>query len=449
MFLKATKFNIAQSVLIVTSWLLSIGLLILYLNALNGLKSRDGQIGVFSQHENNLVNLDNSYFNTWSRSFEISLGPKAMNLLKGNLGLKINSEYLKDISVVRDHQFVRIEYTPFDIYKSIFEITINSKQNTEFQCNSYEWKIASNTRTLNPDFEDCFQLTDAAWYGGAESYTQQFWPINNQTYHYKPYLSGLFGTSSAVLERYWLSSNGVAIIVNQSVPLFVNMNKTSICFLAANKYPYPEDNKLNLQYDVCTRVRPDPDPLMLKNLHLFIVANYLGKPEGIPDDLMFKRPIWSTWANFKKDINENNVLDYARDIIANNYSHSQIEIDDEWATKYGDFEFDQRKFPNIKTFVKSLKDLGFRVTMWMHPFANFDSKNFILHVADKFWVTVDGSLPALTAWWNGIAGILDTTYSEATTWFVSQLNNLRDEYGIDSFKFDAGRLYFFPFSALS
>jgi hypothetical protein len=291
MFVKTVKSNLVNAVLILTSWSIAIIFLALYLDALNNLNKNDSVLDVFAPHKIKSIDLDKSYYNTWTKQFETSLQSTDFtnaSLLRGNLGLKISNENLKNINLVKEDDMVRIEYTPFDTYKSVLEIKLNTKTNTQFKCNSYKWEIHGNTNTLNPIFEDCFQLTDGFWYGGAESYTQQFWPINNQMYDYKPYLSGLFGTSSAVLERYWLSSNGVAIVVNQSVPLFVSMNKTNICFLATNKYPYPIDNRLSLQYDICNRITMEPERSLLQNLQLFMVDNYLGKPSGVPDDLMFK-----------------------------------------------------------------------------------------------------------------------------------------------------------------
>lgn len=46
-----------------------------------------------------------------------------------------------------------------------------------------------------------------------------------------------------------------------------------------------------------------------------------------------------------------------------------------------------------------------------------------------------------TEWWNsqkGEAAYIDFTKTEAADWFVSRLEALQKEAGIDSFKFDAG-----------
>jgi hypothetical protein len=157
-----------------------------------------------------------------------------------------------------------------------------------------------------------------------------------------------------------LSSSGVALIVDQSIPLFVYKNKTSICLQATAKQPYDEKKKINLKYDICqidSQLHPEN---FLNRLQLFVINNYFSKPTGAPDKLMFRYPIWSTWANYKKKIDENSIRQFAHDILDNNYTHSQIEIDDKWQTEYGDFTFDVKKFPNITNFITELNDLGFR-----------------------------------------------------------------------------------------
>ncbi len=148
--------------------------------------------------------------------------------------------------------------------------------------------------------------------------------------------------------------------MDQSIPLFVYKNKTSICFKSVAKHPYNEKKKINLKYDICqidSELHPND---YLNKLQLFTINNYFSKPTNMPDRLMFKYPIWSTWANYKKKIDENSIRQFAKDILSNNYTHSQIEIDDKWQTEYGDFTFDKKKFSNITSFITDLNNLGFR-----------------------------------------------------------------------------------------
>jgi len=46
--------------------------------------------------------------------------------------------------------------------------------------------------------------------------------------------------------------------------------------------------------------------------------------------------------------------------------------------------------------------------------------------------------PALTTWWHGDAGVVDFTNPDAREWWINRLKQLQINYGIDSFKFDAG-----------
>ena len=130
-----------------------------------------------------------------------------------------------------------------------------------------------------------------------------------------------------------------------------------------------------------------------------MINQFFKKPIGLPDNLMLKKPIWSTWAVFHTLISDQKILNYAMDIISNNYSYCQIEIDDRWQARYGDYDFDPNKFTHVKQFIKDLNDLGFRTTLWVHPFANFDSYNFLDINHLNYWIGVPGeNMPSLTTW---------------------------------------------------
>ena len=41
--------------------------------------------------------------------------------------------------------------------------------------------------------------------------------------------------------------------------------------------------------------------------HLYVMSNFFRRPTGIPDERVFTDPIWSTWAQFKEDVNQTKV----------------------------------------------------------------------------------------------------------------------------------------------
>lgn len=119
-----------------------------------------------------------------------------------------------------------------------------------------------------------------------------------------------------------------------------------------------------------------------------------------------------------------------------------------WSTTYGDFDFDQVKFPNVSDFVTELNELGYRTTLWIHPFTNLDSMNVFV-IGEQFNAVKNKNtiLPGLTSWWQGPAAIMfDATNPNATDWFASQLEKIKTNAKIDSFKFDAGKPKFLNYA---
>lgn len=48
-----------------------------------------------------------------------------------------------------------------------------------------------------------------------------------------------------------------------------------------------------------------------------------------PDTKMIREPIWSTWAKYQNDINDDLVYDLAKSVYSNGF-RGQIQIDDGW-----------------------------------------------------------------------------------------------------------------------
>lgn len=107
-----------------------------------------------------------------------------------------------------------------------------------------------------------------------------------------------------------------------------------------------------------------------RKAHEYAVERYLEKPTGTPDEKMIRYPLWSTWARYKRDVSHDVVLKFADEITKYGFPNSQLEIDDLWETCYGSQTIDVDRFPNMKGTVDRLKEKGFRVTIWTHPFIN-------------------------------------------------------------------------------
>jgi alpha-glucosidase len=159
-----------------------------------------------------------------------------------------------------------------------------------------------------------------------------------------------------------------------------------------------------------------------RSMQDYAAAHLWRRPAGAPDTRMLTQPVWSTWAQYKADINASVVLDFGREIVARGFTASQLEIDDNWETCYGEAAFDPDRFPDPARLVEDLKALGFRVTLWVHPFINMncaasyaeaaspprmylvrDPRGKFVSAGGQFgdWEGV-AHLPGLVWWWQGV-----------------------------------------------
>jgi len=313
-------------------------------------------------------------------------------------------------------------------------LTICHKETTGIQ-HRYDLKWLSDK---SKELRDSFHISDSHWYGGAHV-RRQPWPIEQMDMEVIPFVSGNSfkdGDYGGVQERYFLSSKGVALFIDPLIPLFVGMNGSSRNqLILSSKYEWPYQNHHNKSLSLSYTILQGEN---MRTVHDFVAKEYFSKPLGIPDERLFRYPIWSTWAIYKKNISQKIVLQFADEILSHGFTAAQLEIDDDWTPRYGDMEFDKRKFENPCQMIEKLKEKGFRVTLWVHPFASPMS----YAARHKFWVS--SPWKGYTTWWNGFGKSLDVTNPAAVAWFKGCLQALREKYGVTSYKFDAGEIHWLP-----
>ena len=188
-----------------------------------------------------------------------------------------------------------------------------------------------------------------------------------------------------------------------------------------------------------------------KSMFQHAAGQFWELPVDTPDERMMTHPVWSTWAQYKAEINESVVMQFAQDIVDNGFDNSQLEIDDNWESCYGDATFDSDKFPDPAGMVQNIKNVGFRVTLLIHPFINqecgsfsvaaFPPNMYLVRDPKSKEITNDGTfggggifgdfegtayLPGTTLWWQGFtAGYVDFTNYLASQWWRDRLELLR------------------------
>lgn len=230
-----------------------------------------------------------------------------------------------------------------------------NKLNDECQSLNYS---STNEKELTATFD----INNIHLYGGPEHMMAK-WPVDKLTFEKNSYVTKQ-NYYQAILEPYWLMSNGYYVYVEDTVPLFISQDPEKRIFklIADSQPPYLKHKRVALNFTICK----------LKDARLaqeHAVNYFLGKPLTVPDLRRVTHPIWSTWVRYKDKIDEKTTLQYAKEIVKHGYG-GQLQIDDNWEKCYGSLKPDKKKFKDLKRLVSRLKKLNFRVAVWIHPFVN-------------------------------------------------------------------------------
>lgn len=310
------------------------------------------------------------------------------------------------------------------------------------ECITVNWTMGEAPSQVTETPEDCYDMTDDFWYGGFE-HSYQTWPINDFPISSLPYITGdafhniEYGD---VIEGIFISSSGVGIYVDEATPLYLSINSDNskrLCLKGkiGSDTPFFQYDQPHLRYDIC---KSDNITSLWKGMSQL----YIPKPQSYPSPDVLRRPIWTTWATYKGLINQTTIVEFAETIRSNNFSISQLEIDDEWTPHYGDFTFDTKMFPDAKKMIEDLTKLGIPTAFWVHWFINDDADSFPeLSNAGYLLKESNSDAPVLVSWWRGsYAGVLDFTNPGTVAWYLGKLEDLRTKYNVTSFKFDAGEI---------
>lgn len=181
----------------------------------------------------------------------------------------------------------------------------------------------------------------------------------------------------------------------------------------------------------------------LRGAYMEVSQKYFEKSENIPDEKFFAVSQYNTWIELMYNQNQEDILNYAREIVRNNMPPGILMIDEGWSNDYGIYDFSKERFPDPIAMVKELHELGFTVMLWVVPLISPDSNTFRdLRNTDILLRDKDGKI-AVREWWNGYSAVLDLSNPASVEWFTQKLDECKEKYGIDGFKFDSADSYLY------
>lgn len=190
----------------------------------------------------------------------------------------------------------------------------------------------------------------------------------------------------------------------------------------------------------------------LRDSYLSAMKNHFEFSGKVPPLKFFETAQYNSWMELDYRQSQEGILKYAHGIVDNGYEPGVLMIDEGWHTRYGVWDWDYVKFPDPKSMIDELHELGFKVMLWVVPLVTMDGQYFSMSYfpynnyldgacgEKEYFLRTDDGKPAVIEWWNGFSAILNMCNPDDREFLDSKLRRLIDEFGVDGFKFDGGNI---------
>lgn len=266
------------------------------------------------------------------------------------------------------------------------------------------------------------------WYGQGEAqtpdggpYTRQPWPLDSGTVR-----DTAMGPAEYLMtDPFWFTQRGTGLWVNTNDVMDVAMNAVQ-----PGVFGYALTGSDAMDSTVFVERAPRD-----------VYQDYIGitgtpaKSDATP--AQYAKPLFNSWAQFYTDVTQASTLSWATGLHDAGVPAHTIQVDDGWATHYGDNTFNS-KFPDPKALSDQIHAMGYDFGLWETLWINNDATNYAYAAQHGYLLKskADPAQPCSVTWWNGVAGIVDLGNPAARAWYVGQLQDLEKTYGVDGFKFD-------------
>ena len=292
------------------------------------------------------------------------------------------------------------------------------------------WLLSGDT-AYAPELS--FSLSSGTWYGGAfQGYKEPHqYPLDKANLSRRLF----FAQGASQGTPIWFSTSGAAVWIRTPHDFYYSITPREASG-QASVLSLEMEGVSELSYDIL--IAPDVREVIRR-------INYeIGFPQSTPPMEYMRLPVYTTWVESKTVVSQESVIAFAKSIREHDLPAGVIEIDDKWEEGYGDLLFNATKFPDPKVMNDQLHQMGFRVTLWVHPFVNVGTHAFADPATRKFLMKDLSGDVGLIQWWQGTGAVWDFTNPDAATEFRRRLTQLQSKYGFDGFKFDGGDVNLVP-----
>ncbi|GAB6033657.1 hypothetical protein CHUAL_013719 [Chamberlinius hualienensis] len=383
-----------------------------------------------------------------NRVIQLTNGGKT-SVLTGNLGMSLTTTELpRDCHVTSAGTINETACLEWDHLAKM--VVLKFYKSDSINCYQVQWESTHEGLAL----QDCFSLSDSRsetesrteWYGMGE-FIPQLWPLRSFKVNYTNFMTGnvshdMFGH---ILEGYWVSSKGVAIMANLSAPLQVTIDEDDNGHLCLLSQPSKTEPYALLRYTLCTAWD-------VAEVHRRVAQNFRPRPALPPLwESAVENIVWSVKQRFGLTVNDTTLYDFTAEITTSYPSQgsSFFLLDTNWQDVDGDFTFNSQQFSNPKEAIGVLRNRNFKVILKVHPYISTASNSYYDYLDKSYWVKdISGHVPNLVRWdYLKSAVMVDFTNTNASNWFRNSLIKLHRSYNVHGFQFHGGEASSLPLHA--
>ena len=252
-----------------------------------------------------------------------------------------------------------------------------SLPNSDVKCVDLRWE---NLKSFHNVPTDCYDVEYGLWYG-LPNFKGPFWPLRLKetslsNIPYRPFHNKILGY---VLENYWLSTEGVAIIAHQNLPLKVSFNSgndSRLCLTldvkGMNMKSIPA-----LNYSICQG----------KDIKdVFTATRNVYFPHSAVSDLEhhdFANIVWSYEDKYHN--NNNNFGQFLHSLKSADLPIEMIAYNSDWEKNQGDIKIQQSVLNDFKQYLEG-KYSETKLMLPINVACSYTSDNFNRGVKERLFV---------------------------------------------------------------
>ncbi|XP_036390383.1 SITS-binding protein [Megalops cyprinoides] len=305
------------------------------------------------------------------------------------------------------------------------KISLESDDASGTEC----YRIIWTALHCHVDLKDCFSMANVSWYGGAGVQAQS-WPINSANVSMQPFTVSDLRDNPAgygsVLERYFLGSSGVAVLVAPEVPLQMGFDsRRQFCLRTA-----PSMELQPLEYAVC--VGHD-----LKAVHQEVGRQLSLHERVLPNLDILRLPFWKLLAKVDSGAKvERELRTFSNRLRRHRLGESVISLNEHSTSLLSDMDHEYIS-GRRRTSKRQTKDLPLvkllNISVTLSPFLSVDTRQFQISMQDgteAYWLSVPTAphgqlVPLLTQWHGSFCVKLNITNQAAVNWFLDKVASLQ------------------------